>query len=206
MPAEKRRQTGSLHFEGLANLHAILASLMRGTADDEKDPRFQELSEATEVVVAGCSAGGVAAALHLERIREMLPKAFVVGLLDSAMFPNWFRRFDESHEALRPGEAPLSQLQNRSSNYTAGERPESIWPLHQQLRIIFEQFGLTAAIPESCLKLHVQTGAWRCFFLEHLLPAIAETTPVFVLQPRFDSSNIRELDWASLESFGNEVA
>merc|ERR1712139_193764 len=40
---------------------------------------------------------------------------------------------------------------------------------------------------------------------EHLLPVIAETMPVFVLQSRFDSSNVRNLGWTDIEFFGSEV-
>merc|ERR1711964_764664 len=102
LPVGHPRKTGDLHFEGLANLQAILANLTRGNGGH--DPRFQDLSQATQVVVSGCSAGGVAAALHLETIHEMLPKALVVGLLDSAMFPDWYRR---SHDAIQPGQAAI---------------------------------------------------------------------------------------------------
>lgn len=193
-----RDKPGYMHFEGLGNLRAIMESLLRGTIEDERDPRYQELSDATEVVVSGCSAGGLAAAMHVERIQERLPKAMVVGLLDSAMFPNWYRKFDENIAAKREG--------RRLEDHGHGDRPDMIWPLHQQLRMIFEKFGVTASIPERCIEIHSHAGAWRCFFLEHLLPVVAETIPVFVLQSRFDSSNIMDLEWTGIEGFGNEVA
>lgn len=185
-----------LHFEGLANLNAILAHLKRGLKDG--DVRFQDLSQATHVVVTGASAGGVAAAVHLERVRDTLPDALVVGLLDSAVFPDWWRG---SHEAIRPGQAAVK---DRFAEY--GDRPECIWPLHEQLRMIFDTFGVMGAIPGRCLERHGHAEPWRCFFLEHLLPVLAESTPVFVLQSRFDSSNVKALHWKGcLGAFGAEV-
>merc|ERR1711865_140043 len=71
LPVGHSQKSGDLHFEGLANLQAILANLMRGRhKKSDGNPRFQDLSKATQVVVSGCSAGGVAAALHVERIRD----------------------------------------------------------------------------------------------------------------------------------------
>merc|ERR1712205_12897 len=62
------------------------------------------------------------------------------------------------------------------------------------------------AMPQRCIERHGQSGPWRCFFLEHLLPTIAQTMPVFVLQPRFDSSNVRLHDWRDcMGAYGLEV-
>merc|ERR1740138_376419 len=61
LPVGHRAKKGRLHFEGLANLNAILAHLKRGVNDG--DVNIEDFSRATQVVVAGTSAGGVAAAL-----------------------------------------------------------------------------------------------------------------------------------------------
>lgn len=37
-------------------------------------------------------------------------------------------------------------------------------------------------------------AAWRCYFLEHLLPFVS--VPAFVAQSRFDSSNVEDAEGA----------
>merc|ERR1712137_601007 len=67
-----------------------------------------------------------------------------------------------------------------------------VWPLYAELRDLFHDRGLdtSGAIPSSCLSHH-QEAPWRCIFLEYLLPFVQ--VPAFVLQSRFDASNVREM-------------
>jgi len=163
---------------------------------------------ASEVVVSGCSAGGVAAALHLERVRQMLPHASVVGLLDSSVFPDWSSAESCSAGVAAGAPATGGSVDSEAGDLQCGARPETVWPLHGQLRWIFERFGLadSGAVPQACLEAHASSGAWRCFFVEHLLPVVTKQSPVFILQSRFDSSNARHLQWDGLERFGKEVS
>lgn len=63
----------TLHFRGFRILNAIMEDLVANHG----------LSQATDVVVSGCSAGGLATYLHVDWWRSQLPKAaHVIGLPD----------------------------------------------------------------------------------------------------------------------------
>jgi len=167
--------------KGGANFQAILRGLLT-----------VGLSNATDVVISGCSAGAVAAALHSGTVQRVLPHAFVAALLDSGVFPDWSRPEPGSVRG-RPHVAVLGP-------------PPGIWPLDAELRRAFEERGLAQAgvVPTVCLERH-PGNAWRCLFLEYLLPFVG--VPAFVLQSRFDSSNVRGLgDPAGLEALGVGIA
>ncbi len=69
----------TLYFRGHANLQRTL---------DELDRQFQ-LKAATDVLVAGCSAGGLSTILHVDRVRAFVPNALrVAGVPDSGFFLN----------------------------------------------------------------------------------------------------------------------
>merc|ERR1712232_347554 len=164
----------SLRFRGLANARAILA--------DRVDRHG--LSAATDVVISGCSAGGIAASLVAEYAATLLPGAFIALLIDSSLFTDW---------SLPP----------------TGQHPgEVAWRLDTQLRAMFSTAalnGVGSAVPEACLASH-KAEPWRCVFLEHLLPLVADRFPTFILQSRFDPSNIRSLvDPTSVLAFGDTV-
>jgi len=137
---------------------------------------------ASQVVVSGCSAGAVAASLHASAVSRAAPTAKVAALLDSGVFPDWSREADES-------------------------APAGIWPLHTQLRQAFAGHRLeheARVVPRACLEAHAD-APWRCFFLEHLLPHMQ--VPAFVLQSRYDSSNVRDVAEAEgLAALGDGVA
>jgi hypothetical protein len=70
-------QGNNLYFRGFRNLKAIFEDLSSNHG----------LNVATDVVVSGCSAGGLATYLHVDWWRERLPqKAHVVGMPDSGFF------------------------------------------------------------------------------------------------------------------------
>jgi hypothetical protein len=178
--SESMRGNGStLHFQGYANFRLILSELLHGVeqthvADWAAVSGGQlalapSLRDATDVVVAGCSAGGVAAALHAIGIQDQLRDGTrVVALLDGAFFPDWKRELPSGQPA-----------------------PELVWRIDEQLQWIFANFGIShsGAVPEACAK-HFGIAHWRCMFLEHLLPWVAHSVPVFVFQSRFDTSNL----------------
>ena len=69
----------TLYFRGHANLQRTL---------NELDRQFQ-LKAATDVLVAGCSAGGLSTILHVDRVRAFVPNALrVAGVPDSGFFLN----------------------------------------------------------------------------------------------------------------------
>lgn len=67
-----------LYFRGFRNLEAILADLVARRA----------LKNATDLVLTGCSAGGLAAYLHADYIAALVPNATVIAAPDSGvLFP-----------------------------------------------------------------------------------------------------------------------
>lgn len=150
---------------GVANFRAVLRHLTRR----------QGLEDASDVVVSGCGVGAIAAALHVQAVKRAVPEATVGALLDSGVFPDWSRQ--------RPADV--------AGEAAPGYAPRGLWPMDAQVKLIFEGHGVASAgaVPQDCLRAH-PGAAWRCYFLEHLLPFVS--VPAFVAQSRFDSSNVED--------------
>lgn len=115
------------------------------------------LAEAREVVISGCSSGGMSAYFHLDQWADQLrsgckrePK--VVGLIDSGFFPD----FEGS-----PG-------------------------YESRLRWVYKHMqGWHAANPRCRAAFEREGEGWRCMFAEHLAPHIA--APLFHFGSQYDS-------------------
>ena len=68
-----------LYYRGGYVLDALLADLDAN----------QGLADATDIVVSGCSAGGLATYLHVDEYAERYDAARVVGMPDSGFFLDW---------------------------------------------------------------------------------------------------------------------
>ncbi|CAJ1458987.1 unnamed protein product [Effrenium voratum] len=152
-----------LHLRGRDNaVQAIRALLGQGLAD------------ASELLFAGCSAGGVASVLLADTLRPMVEEAvharggrvFVAVLSDSGFFPDW------SAKSIPAGVLHFPQFQ---------------W--------LFATGNVSAALPPECLAAG---HGWRCMLLETALPYVK--TPCFVLQSTVDSWQLQSSDQKSLES------
>eukprot|EP00051_Salpingoeca_urceolata_P009780 m.118854 g.118854 ORF g.118854 m.118854 type:complete len:430 (+) comp16444_c0_seq1:1528-2817(+) len=83
-------ETKPLYFRGFRNFMAVLNDLQRNHA----------LGQATDVVVSGDSAGGLATYYHVDTYASVLPKAIVRGAPDSGFFfydstyPQWGKSLD----------------------------------------------------------------------------------------------------------------
>lgn len=135
-----------LHFRGMDILEAVLEDLLaRG------------LQRATDVVISGCSAGGLAAFIHADWWADNLkdrcespPK--VVGMPDSGFFLNY--------------DGPL--------HYPLGM--QGVYLLHNS----------SAGVLPSCYDFYKQTGEdWKCLFAQYTAPFIQ--TPLFLLQSLYDT-------------------
>ena len=127
---------------------------------------------ATDVVVAGCSAGGLAVLLNIDRIRQLLPaSARVRGLSDAGFFIHAVNR--HGAESLCGAFFTCCFLPaDRCSNRTA------------RLRWGFHAWNSSAALNPSCLASHTQ-APWMC-----MLPPAAALfirTPVFIVNSAVDS-------------------
>lgn len=72
---EEKYQGKTLNYRG----NKIVLSLLQDLA-------AKGMENATEIVVSGVSAGGLAALIHVDRIKEHFPKSLVVALVDSGFF------------------------------------------------------------------------------------------------------------------------
>eukprot|EP00930_Biecheleria_cincta_P095901 TRINITY_DN87793_c0_g1_i1.p1 TRINITY_DN87793_c0_g1~~TRINITY_DN87793_c0_g1_i1.p1 ORF type:complete len:735 (-),score=80.04 TRINITY_DN87793_c0_g1_i1:136-2340(-) len=147
---------GMLHLRGHDNALAVVQALL------EK----HGLDEATEVVLAGCSAGGVAVVMLADELRRIIQAAvaarmgplrqvFVVSLADSGIFPEW-------------------------------RNPVPRGVLHfPQFQWLAMHANVTYALPQACRDAG---HAWRCLFVGTALPYVS--TPVFVLQSMVDSWHV----------------
>ena len=138
----------------------------------------QGLGEATDLVLAGCSAGGLAVYLHVDRWREALAakasalgrsasSVNVVGLADSGFF-------------LRGGKGP-----------SGGAAAADDCDYEARMRFLFSELNAAAAVPAACAAAYAAPGeSYKCMFAEHLLPHLR--TPVFTLQSVSDGW---QLEW-----------
>mmetsp|Transcript_25066 Transcript_25066/g.50393 ORF Transcript_25066/g.50393 Transcript_25066/m.50393 type:complete len:417 (-) Transcript_25066:35-1285(-) len=121
------------------------------------------LRDAMDVLVAGCSAGGLAALLHAEAIREVMrdagayPRRFKVAALAGLFFP------------ASGGLAAKANLSTPFVNQVA-----------QAVALGAMQFS------PRCLTRWRAEESWRCFFSTEPLDALPPDLPVFAVQSRLD--------------------
>jgi len=142
-----------LHFRGLPGVLAVLDALLERHG----------LDSASEVVISGCSAGGVASVLLADMLRARLEarvrggRVFVAVLSDSGIFPAW-------SEAEPAGVLAFPQFE---------------W--------LFTHTNLSRNLPPACLERGL---GWRCLLVSVALPFV--TTPVFLLQSAADSWHVHD--------------
>jgi hypothetical protein len=146
----------TVHMRGLAVLNAVQADLLAHGG----------MAAATDVVVGGCSAGGMAVYIHCDgwadAIRAVAPAAAVTCLADSGFFPlipdvgfpsPWFN----------------GVWQNAANN-----------------------FNISAALHPACMADHNATTQWQCAMPE--VAARYTRTPLFMFQAQFDSFQIFNME------------
>ena len=99
------------------------------------------LTASTDVVISGCSAGGLATFLHVDnwadRLAAAAPTAKVRGMPDSGFF------LDSTH--------------GRAINY------------ENLMRSIFYTFNSTSGVNNACIAANPGVE-WKCYFAEHTAP------------------------------------
>ena len=119
------------------------------------------LANATDVILSGGSAGGLATYLHADSWRDAIlrfsPKLRFVAVPDSGFFLNY-----------------------HLSNGTASEFVD-------QMRWVFTAMNSTGAVPPECLAANAQDPA-KCIFAEEVSKTVR--APVFAQQSTYDSFQI----------------
>lgn len=130
-----------------------------GILDAAIDTLAPHVSKAELLVVSGCSAGGLATYLHVDKWAEHFPQARTVGMPDSGFFL-------DTDQGLR------EQFGTTHGHYET------------QLRWVFDAMEARGGVDQKCIAAH-SGEEWRCMFAaysaEHLV------TSVFALQSVYDS-------------------
>lgn len=136
--------------------------------------RHHGLARARNVLVGGCSAGGLSALLNAASIRDQLRAAgarldrFKVVSLAGILF-----------EPPRPLlQAPSERALGQSST------PTLLTPFEEQIRSVAQLGQL--ALPAQCIAVMPSGEAWRCLLGISLLEALPSDLPAFVYQSRLD--------------------
>jgi len=152
---------GALHFRGRAIKEATLAALLA----------HYKLASASEVVVSGSSAGGLAAFIHADWWCDAIRAATkgslgkCVALPDSGYFLDY--------------ESPRATAVPPPASYRGGYYREYMaWA--------FDAFNATGGLHADCVASMAVRGTQNlCMFAEHTAPFIH--TPLFALQSEYDS-------------------
>jgi hypothetical protein len=179
----------TLFYQGSHIRKAVINTLLFGSP---------AMKMASEVVVAGASAGGLAVLMGLDDIAKHIESQAsgvrVVGLVDSGIFP----------DRASVGKRPYKQVGHNS-------RPDSLDATGHHIdygygmRNIATFMNLEAGSNKACTKNSPISRP--CLFAEHLAPYIR--TPVFFIQSQFDSWNTRHIlgsvDSIEINIFGLNV-
>eukprot|EP00730_Choanoeca_flexa_P004570 TRINITY_DN11735_c1_g9_i1.p1 TRINITY_DN11735_c1_g9~~TRINITY_DN11735_c1_g9_i1.p1 ORF type:complete len:438 (+),score=79.87 TRINITY_DN11735_c1_g9_i1:69-1316(+) len=141
-----------IYFRGHLIVEAIINALYK-----------RGLKEATQVVLTGCSAGGLATYLHADYVHDML-KANVSGLT--------------KYKA-----APISGFFLRHE--TVEGKP--VYP--DEMKYIFNLANASSGVDQDCIEAHSPDQQWRCIFAPDTYPYI--TSPIFPFNSALDSWQTR---------------
>jgi hypothetical protein len=172
----------TLHWRGRHVREAIASHLFEE----------QSLAKATDLVVSGCSAGGLATFLHTDQwcdaLHKVNPSAKCVGLPDSGFFLD----YQDPSVSCSPLVQPLLG-RTIDGDYHCGLK----WTYNIQ--------NATAGINQDCVAAHAATSdEWKCMFAEHSADHIR--SPMFAMQSQYDSWQTGNVQGrASTQVMGNNI-
>ena len=157
----------TLHWRGMRIREAIVADLMT-----------KGLDKATDLMVSGCSAGGLATYLHTDQWCKAVPNAKCAGLPDSGFFLD----YQDPTASCSPPSVTASgatALRGELGNTVPGD-------YHCGLKWTYTVQNATAGINSDCVAAHESSGdVWKCMFAEHSAEHIK--APVFAMQSEYDA-------------------
>ena len=152
VPATANSPEGTIQFRGAAIIDAALQLLLSQNG----------LGQAQQVLLTGCSAGGVAAFLQANRVGDFLEANTQPGLRYKVVPVSGF--FIEHHNAL-------------------GQNV-----FEHQIQILFELSNAIDGVDPACIAAQSTGQEWRCNFAG---PAYAHVkAPVFVMDSSLDASQL----------------
>lgn len=153
-PVPSNRSFPGLYFRGAASLDAMLDYLLS-----------IGMSQATEIVFSGGSAGGLTSFLHLDHVAERMareaPKARVVGLPVCGFF------LDHDNDGYQPDNV----------TYT------------REMAYVYHMQNASGSLSAEC-QASLAPDSWKCIMAPHAAPFIQ--TPWFAQQSRFDHWQLSE--------------
>jgi hypothetical protein len=127
----------TLHFRGRRILDAVLETLATDSFG---------LSKATDVLLSGCSAGGLSAILHADAIGDSLA---------TRIAPATLRRF---------------KVVPDSGFFLDSPNAEALEVFGPQMKAAFELANATGGLNAACVAKHVSSGdIWKCNMAQYLL-------------------------------------
>jgi len=173
----------TLHWRGKRIREAAYSELMANHG----------LKSATDAVISGCSAGGLATFLHTDQWCDGLAAdnkgaTKCVGMPDSGFFLDY--QADDVPET--PPSPPASGVAARHLSKSARRILNTLpGDYHAGLKWCFETFNATAGVNPACIGAHHTGGPttddpdYLCMFAEHT--AGFTHTPMFPLQSEYDA-------------------
>ena len=157
-----------LHFRGMQNRKATIHDLLVKHG----------MGNASEVLISGCSAGGLGVLLGIDDIAADIERFAgtpipVKGLVDSGFF------VDYSYGQ--------NDFESKKHNYQEALTPTGALDYAYAMRNVFEFMNLSAGADPDCLASQIATGQppSSCIFAEVVGKYIQ--TPLFFLQSQYDS-------------------
>ena len=169
-PLENVCQPGEpnqLYFRGSKIIDAAIDEMRALGAED-----------ATDVLVAGGSAGGLSVFYHADRFAESFPNANVTALSDSSMFLDFDTDAQSLYSAMHVGQMDaLGQVRLEETSVPGRTA--------QQLQWLYYMMNATAGLDQSCVEHYSAKGMpWKCMFPQYTAKFVE--TPTFILQSIFD--------------------
>ena len=162
-PYHHKPTNQTLYFRGRRVLELLIDELIERRG----------LGDATDVLVSGGSAGGLATFLHADRVAELLrDRGVPIRRLKAVPVSGFFLMHDD-----RSG-APT-------------------WP--DQMKHVASMQNATGGLNRACVAAQPSTEAWRCIFANYSYAYSA--TPMFPLQSTFDSWQLGNI-WRADEDCG----
>jgi len=170
-----------LHFRGKHVLDAFIADLLTNRG----------LSKATDLVVTGCSAGGLATYLHADKWAAAVPKGVKVAAMpDSGFFLDYQGKPYSSSSS-----APRVHMWRDVPSASGGVETvriglSDIGPgvYQEDMKWVFQNQNVSAGVDQDCIAGYPEGEQWHCMFAEHTAPFIQ--TRIFPLQSEYDSWQI----------------
>lgn len=173
-----------LYFKGMHNRDETIRHLLD----------VHGMSSATEIVISGCSAGGLGIYLGIDQMADIVhtkaPQAKLRAMSDSGFFPDYTS--DEHWQS--ENEYPEALINN-------------VMDYSQSMKNVFHFTNMSAGAHPACIQ-HNTEHPELCVFAEYLTPHI--NTPLFALQPRHDHWQIwhivgKPFDYALINEFGVNI-